>query len=127
MNDKQITINDIDISECELYRDDNGVFAPDGTAERTELCYLTNDYCAKNPNCYYKQLKHKEQECEELKKDVEHWKSNFNGKVSAIEELIKIIQQALEDFSIEVGTPQYDRLLNSAKSLGIEVDNGTNP
>lgn len=64
---------------------------------------------------------------EQLKKDVERWKSNFNGKVSAIEELIKIIQQALEDFSIEVGTPQYDRLLNSAKSLGIEVDNGTNP
>lgn len=74
-----------------------------------------------------KQLADKEQECKELEKNVEHWKSNFNGKVSAIEELIKIIRQALEDFSIEVGTPQYDRLLNGAKSLGIEVDNGTNP
>ena len=37
----------------------------------------------------YKQLKAKEQECEELKEDRERWKSNFNGKVSAIEELLK--------------------------------------
>ena len=98
------------------------------------------------PEEIIKQLKAKEQECErwkenlpnaitrlmgeldqakveneKLKKDVERWKSNFNGKVSAIEELIQIIQQALKDFSIEVGTPQYDRLLNGAKSLGIEV------
>ena len=35
-----------------------------------------------------KQLKRKEQECEKLKEDVERWKSNFNGKVSAIEELL---------------------------------------
>ena len=37
---------------------------------------------------YKKQLKRKEQECEELKEDVERWKSNFNGKVGAIEELL---------------------------------------
>ena len=41
----------------------------------------------------YKQLKHKEQECEELKEDRERWKSNFNGKVSAIEELLQQLDQ----------------------------------
>ena len=41
----------------------------------------------------YKQLKAKEQECEELKEDRERWKSNFNGKVSAIEELLHQLDQ----------------------------------
>ena len=41
----------------------------------------------------YKQLKAKEQECEELKEDRERWKSNFNGKVSAIEELLQQLDQ----------------------------------
>lgn len=41
----------------------------------------------------YKQLKAKEQECEELKEDREHWKRNFNGKVSAIEELLQQLDQ----------------------------------
>ena len=40
-----------------------------------------------------KQLKRKEQECEELKEDRERWKSNFNGKVSAIEELLQQLDQ----------------------------------
>ena len=41
----------------------------------------------------YKQLKAKEQECEELKEDRERWKSNFNGKISAIEELLQQLDQ----------------------------------
>ena len=66
-NNEQIIIDGCNVSGCEFYRNDNGVIAPDGTAERTELCYLTNDYCGNSPNCYFKQLKRKEQECEELK------------------------------------------------------------
>ena len=38
-------------------------------------------------------INNKEQECEELKEDVERWKSNFNGKVSAIEELLHQLDQ----------------------------------
>ena len=39
------------------------------------------------------QAETKEQECEELKKETERWKSNFNGKVSAIEELLQQLDQ----------------------------------
>ena len=53
--------------------------------------------CDQIKNCplkeNYKQLKAKEQECEELKEDRERWKSNFNGKVSAIEELLQQLNQ----------------------------------
>lgn len=130
MADK-VVIDGIDISGCKFYKSN---YTEDFNVRIKHYCSIQGGSCAACSDCDFKQnvqiakqLEEREQECDELKKDVERWKSNFNGKVSAIEELIKIIQQALEDFSIEVGTPQYDRLFNGAKSLGIEVDNGTNP
>lgn len=44
------------------------------------------------------QLKHKEQECEELKEDKELWKSNFEGMVGAIEDL----SQQLDKLKVEL-------------------------
>ena len=84
--DKQIIIDDVDISGCE--------YCLKMTKYR---CTIQRDVykclCEENPNCHYKQLKRKEQECEELKEDRERWKSNFNGKVSAIEELLQQLDQ----------------------------------
>ena len=116
MDEKPIMIDGVDIKNCKR------------RIGKDNYCRYYKRLCSENNfNCIWKKYLRKAQECEDLKKDVERWKSNFNGKVSVIKESIKIIQQALEDFSIEVGTPQYDRLLNGAKSLGIEVNNGTNP
>ena len=65
--------------------------------EKTRLC----EDCIHHKN-YWSELLEKEQvekiksleqECEELKEDRERWKSNFNGKVSAIEELLKQLDQ----------------------------------
>lgn len=80
MTDKQIIIDGVDVSVCKLYNEDNGVVAPDGTAERTELCYLTNDYCENNPNCYYKQLKRKEQALDEIEKYLDAQQKYFDGE-----------------------------------------------
>ena len=84
--DKQIIIDDVDINECE--------YCLKMTKYR---CTIQRDVykclCEENPNCHYKQLKRKEQECEELKEDRERWKSNFNGKVSAIEGLLHQLDQ----------------------------------
>ena len=52
--------------------------------------FFIGKYCKKE---YCDLLKAKEQECEELKEDIERWKSNFNGKVSAIEELLQQLDQ----------------------------------
>lgn len=56
-----------------------------------------NDNCDEITDCFIKELLGKlalkEQECEELKEDRERWKSNFNGKVSAIEELLQQLDQ----------------------------------
>lgn len=77
----------------------------------------------------YKQLQAKEQECEELKEDRERWKSNFNGKVSAIEELLKQLDQLKVEFDkkelIFAGIETSNKLLieknNKLKQTLIEI------
>ena len=54
MTDKQI-INGVSVGWCMNYNAAN--------SKDCETLYI----CAENPNCYYKQLKRKEQECERLK------------------------------------------------------------
>ena len=63
MENKEIYIDDVDVSECEHYEDLN-CFA------YRDSCGYPLD-CKDNPNCYYKQLKRKEQECEELKRELQ--------------------------------------------------------
>jgi DNA repair exonuclease SbcCD ATPase subunit len=60
MTDKQIIIDDVDVSKCTCF-DDGECLNPCET--------VTN--CEASINCRYKQLKRKEQECEELKKQLE--------------------------------------------------------
>ena len=92
MTDKQIIIDGVDVSKCKYF----DCCHKECKAEyyvRHGYEIVEYDSCRENPNCYYKQLKRKEQECEELKEDRERWKSNFNGKVSAIEELLHQLDQ----------------------------------
>ena len=67
MTDKQIIIDGVDVSGCKYYIADNGV-QYNGCYELTDICECNkeDDFCDDNPNCYYKQLARKEQECEEL-------------------------------------------------------------
>ena len=92
MIDKQIIIDGVDVSGCcqymPRYMEDYDIDTLDYCRSHFKPC---KDVDVKY--CYYKQLKQKEQECEELKEDRERWKSNFNGKVSAIEELLQQLDQ----------------------------------
>ena len=55
-----IIIDDVDVSECEyLYDDDN-------LCKLGKEDFVCGQFC-KGDNCYYKQLKRKEQECEKFK------------------------------------------------------------
>ena len=60
--DKQIIIDGVDVSECENFS--CGICEQENKIPRT-INHFTAD-CRMYPNCYYKQLKAKEQECEEL-------------------------------------------------------------
>lgn len=65
MTDKEIIIDGVDVAECELGTDSIG-FICNLKNGKTDKCN-----CSDYPNCYYKQLKRKEQECEELKEQLE--------------------------------------------------------
>lgn len=60
MIDKETIVNGIQVRECGHYWNGTCLAYTDNTGK-----YLL---CINSPNCYYKQLKRKEQECEELKK-----------------------------------------------------------
>ena len=63
-NNEEIIIDDVDVSVCEHY---------------DEVCLGNHHYkwCKDNNNCYYKQLKRKEQECKELKNTVDYLRREF--------------------------------------------------
>ena len=70
MTGKQIIINGIDVSRCE-YRDwRNSCHCDNSKENEGEKRVTGRGGCKYNPNCYYKQLKRKEKECEELKKTI---------------------------------------------------------
>ena len=64
MKNKQIIVDDVDVGGCEFYIDSKNL---EFNCKQTPQSY----FCKNQPNCYYKQLKRKEQECEELKKELE--------------------------------------------------------
>ena len=70
MTDKQIIIDGVDISKCKHYDEvfnycDQSYLGEGGLLKNTK----NPKRCECSPNCYYKQLKRKEQECELLKED----------------------------------------------------------
>ena len=62
MTDKQI-IDGIDVSGCKHYKNRSCI----ADYCLTDMLF-SEAKCELNPNCYYKQLQRKEQECEELKR-----------------------------------------------------------
>ena len=63
MENKEIYIDDVDVSGCIYFKMNN----------KTPMCRACNSgvgspYCEYHKDCYYKQLKEKEKECEELEK-----------------------------------------------------------
>lgn len=63
MADKQIIIDGVPVQDCCYFDYENDGYE--------DSCYIHQNECSAQ-NCYYKQLKRKEQECEELKN--EYWK-----------------------------------------------------
>ena len=107
MMNKQVIINNIDVSECEHLtetRHCKAQMAVMGTDANRCKCF---------PNCYYKQLARKKEECEKLKKqynykqaldEIEKYctymntfnKYNKTNKGLVVDEVLDIINKAKE-------------------------------
>lgn len=66
MTDKQIIIDGVNVAECKDFFENE--------------CFNGEKFrwCKDNKDCYYKQLKRKEQECEELKAEIFHLRNEGN-------------------------------------------------
>ena len=61
---------------------------------------LQPDACKNNPNCYYKQLARKEQECEELRKQLERKEENYQNLLSKSNKYIhNLVDENVQDIS----------------------------
>ena len=87
MDNKQIIIDGVDVSGCGHYEDLN-CFA------YRDSCGYPLD-CKDNPSCYYKQLKRKEQECEELRQYHNKCCIEFENEK---QELLEKYNQVSRDF-----------------------------
>ena len=70
MDEQKIMIDNVDVSECEHVRVSTSLFK-EKIYVKCSAFFLENEDsycdCTDNPNCYFKQLKRKEKECEQLK------------------------------------------------------------
>lgn len=108
MTDKQIIIDNIDVSGCPHLIEDYQWWNIAGREEHDiNICALSFDdyrdfeedyFCKDNPNCYYKQLLRKEQECKELKTKLINWL----GKVSLRQSEKEFCEQQLNQLKVEL-------------------------
>ena len=115
--DKQIIIDGVDVSGCQFYSEKLSTMKGTGfisVAKSNGFCThnirgLDNSSCydahieyarCKNNNCYYKQLKRKEQKCEELKKELDFQKSMYEcaraDEEDKFEEILELKQTLAE-------------------------------
>lgn len=82
MTDKQIIIDGVDVSECEkLGETIDGITCGLGKRIRFANKIITkHNLCKNNPNCYYKQLKQKEQALNEIEKYLDAQQKYFDGE-----------------------------------------------
>ena len=74
MTDKQMIVDGVDVSECEHHVCLNTSLFKEKTLVQCSAFFLENEdsccECSDNPNCYYKQLKRREQRIVELNKTI---------------------------------------------------------
>lgn len=122
MTDKeQIMIDGCNVSGCENYRPKDRF-----------TCYPYICNCHQKPNCYYKQLVRKTQECEELKKGLDLYKTWYRAKHGDVKNTLGRYRKALEEIK-KVITPLANKnpvyncweLLNKCDGCRSKKDCGT--
>ena len=141
MTDKQIIIDDVDVSGCEKQGETiAGITC--GNGERIRLAneiIIKHKLCKDNPNCVYKQLKRKEQELQEamdnyVQLDLQRVKEYnelvdlYKAKEQECEALQKIINEAknssldLQSFLVgEAIQNEYEQQLDQLKQTLAEI------
>lgn len=101
MTDKErVIIDGVDVSKCEYLKEAfTGLICAD--------CNKSND-CSKSPNCYFKQLVRKTQECENLKEDYKELEQRHDEAFKDFERLKQECEELKEKYK------WYDHYKDSA-------------
>ena len=126
MSDKKIIIDGIDVSKCQHY------------GKCSTYCYVVDELCSDNPNCYYKQLARKEQELQEamdnyVQLDLQRVKEYnelvdlYKSKEQEYEKLKEELEQIkllLDDGEIDLVNRllRYNRAINAIEELAKNND-----
>lgn len=70
MTDKEIIIDGVDVSECDRYIANDGYMGIYKTPVFKGDCKLSHIGKCQGSECLFKRFKYKEQECEELKREI---------------------------------------------------------
>ena len=108
MTDKQIIIDGVDVSGC-----------PNFTFNKIEpnesICISEQSaMCVNNKDCLYKKWKRKEQECEELRKEI-------NGYKIIIEKIRQEVQEDVTCESRECGCDSYEECIECLKNTILNI------
>lgn len=117
MTDKQIIIDGVNITGC-TWCD----FEPDAEP----YCRINDGEdlaCEDNPNCYFKQLARKTQECESLKEEIEVLKDNFDTATRDCNELIEELKQECEELKKELNGSEKWRIKAEGLNEKLELKN----
>lgn len=89
MDDKQIMIDNVDVSECEFFEECEIKIDDSECLAHSRHYYEGTFYdcCDEHPDCYYKQLKHKEKECFELANVYHYLVKIANNRLNKIKDL----------------------------------------
>ena len=90
MDDKQMIYNGVDVSGCNYYKNNGKCRIPHYQQGIKYTCCNCNEW-----NCYYKQLKYKEQEYEELR---QYHNKCCKENVKKLKELLEKYNQVSRDF-----------------------------
>ena len=117
MTDKQIIIDGVDVSGCKEYEYE--IVRCNATLKNMCFC---GGRCTdrKNADCYFKQLKRKEQECEELKSDLTDLSKIIdckNGTILTFKEQLDRLKQTVAEIKEICNEYQKEYILN----IGVEI------
>ena len=143
MDDIQVIIHNVDVSKCMFF---NKNYKEDDVQIKNfcELQYIScKEFdCA---NCYFKEWKRKEQECEQLRNKLNSSIERMNSQNEKLHNEIQTIRQQMKTILMVSNNGKYKPVKNSTKEqcyqvlgniqelLGTniirlsEVNNGTNP
>ena len=124
MDEQKIIINNVDVSECEHVCVSTSLFKEKTYVKCSAFFLENNDSCCDctdNPNCYYKQLKRKEKECEELRDKLNSNIEKMNAQNEKLHNEIQVIRQQMKTILMVSNNGKYKPVKNSTKEQCYQV------